>query len=100
MAYFVYCYKLNKLLTIIHDMPNDDTDQNRLFLKIAMIMGASLGISQISYPSTWYFGNEVFLYIAGSFILIQQCVILFIFMSSKKVSQLCKDKICSTETSP
>ena len=52
-AYFVYYYKLNKMLKMDRHIPNTDTQQNRLFLKIAIMMGASLGISEIVYPLSW-----------------------------------------------
>ena len=45
VAYFVYYYKLNKLLTIVRHMPNTDTEQNQLFLKIAIMMGVQLWAS-------------------------------------------------------
>ena len=99
MAYFYYYYKLTKALKMVRHMANRRTDMNPLFFKIAIMMGTSLGISQISLASSWYFDNEMFLNIAGFFFLIQQCVILAIFMCSKKMSRLCKDRFCTTETS-
>ena len=35
-AFLVYYYKLNKMLTLVRHMPNTDTQQNRLYLKIAI----------------------------------------------------------------
>ena len=67
VTYFVYYYKFNKLFTIIRSMPKTDTQQNRLFLKIAIIMGVNLGISQMAYPFWWIFNNELFLYMAAIF---------------------------------
>ena len=99
VTYFVYYYKFNKLLTIVRRMPSTDTQQNRLFLKIAIMMAANLGISQMAYPSATFFGIEALLHIASFFFVIQQCVILLLFVCSKKMSQLCKEKFCSTETS-
>ena len=92
-AYFVYYYKLKKMFKIVRHMPNTDTQQNRLLLKIAIMMGANLGISQISLASSWYFDSEMFLNLAGFFFLIQQIVIMFLFMCSKKMLQLWKAKI-------
>ena len=99
VTYFVYYYKLNKMLKMVRHMANTDTQQNRLFLKIAIMMGASLGISQVAYPSSWYFNNEFLLYISANFLLIQQCVIILLLVCSKKVSRLCKERFCTTETS-
>ena len=99
VAYFVYHYKLNKLLTIVRHMPNTDKQQNQLFLKIAIMMSATLGISQMAYPLAWYFGIGALRHLASFFFLIQQCVILSLFVCSKKVSQLCKERFCTTKTS-
>ena len=88
VAYFVYYYKLNKMLTIVRHMANTDTDQDRLFLKIAIMMGSSLGISQIALTSSWYFDNELFLNMAGLFFLIQQCAVMLLFMFKEDVTTL------------
>ena len=97
VAYFVYYYKFNKMIVIVHNMPNTDTQQNRLFLKIAIMMGASLGISQIAYPFSLILDNELFLYMAANFLLVQQCAIFLLLMCSNKVSQLCKERFCTAE---
>ena len=60
---------------MVHRMANRRTDMNPLFFKIAIMMGASLGISQISLASSLYFDNEMLLNIAGFFFLKQQCVL-------------------------
>ena len=99
VVYFVYYYKLNKMLKMVHHMVSTDTQQNKLFLKIAIMMGASLGISQISLASSWYFDSEMFLNLAEFFFLIQQCVIVCLFMCSKKILRLWKQRCCTTETS-
>ena len=99
VASFVYYYKLNKMLTIVHHMPStNDKQRNRLYLRIAIMMGASIGISRLSFSSSWYFDSTSVLHISRFFYLIQQCVILLFFMCSKKMSQLCKERFCTTET--
>ena len=77
VAYFVYYYKFNKMLTIVRHLPNTNTEQNRLLFKITIMMGASL-----AYPQ--YFIPPVSILIMKYFFLIQQCVILFLFVSSKR----------------
>ena len=100
VAYFVYYYKYKKMFTIIQNMAtSDDIQQNRLFFKIAVTMGATLGLSQVIFASSWYFDNEIGLRISGSFFLIQQCIIMSLYICSKKVSQLCKEKLCITKAS-
>ena len=98
VVYFVYYYKFNRMLTIVHNMPNTDTQQNLLLLKIAIMMAASLGISQMAYPFGWIFDTDLFLYLAANFLLVQQCAIFMLLMCSKKVSRLCKERFCTTET--
>ena len=99
VASFIYYYKLNKMLTIVNHMPStNDTRRNRLYLRIVVMMGASIGISRLSFSSSWYFDNTNVLHVARFFYLIQQCVILLLFVCSKKMSQLCKERFCATET--
>ena len=99
VTFFVYNFKLNKMLTIVRHMPSTDTQQNRLLFKIALTMGTTLGISQIVFASSWFFDSEFGIQIAGLFIVIQQCVIMSLFVCSKKTSRLCKERFCTTETS-
>ena len=85
VAYCVYYYQLKKMVAIINNMPNTDTQQNRLFFEMAIMMGASLGISQIAYPFSWHFDNELLVYMIAHFLFIQLCVISLL-MRSKEVS--------------
>ena len=68
VASFVYYYKLNKMLTIVHHMPStNDKQRNRLYLRIAIMMAASIGISRLSFSSSWYFNNKNVLHMARLF---------------------------------
>ena len=98
VAYFVYYYKLKKMLTTVPDMANTATRHDRLFLKIAITMGATLGISQVLLASSWYFDSEITLRIAGFFFVIQQCVFMSFYMCTKKMSRLCKERFGTTES--
>ena len=100
ITYFAYYYKLNKMLRMVRSLANTDTQQNQLFLKIGITIGATVGISQIIFAASWYLDNRIPLRIAGFFFIIQQCVIMSFYMCTKKMSQLCKKKFCTTETSP
>ena len=101
VTYFTYHYKVSKTLRMVHSLAmGTDTQQNQLFLKIAITMGATLGISQIFFTASWFFDNEIALRIGGFFFIIQQCVIMSFYMCTKKMSRLCKDKFCTTEKSP
>ena len=54
-TYFVYYYKVNKLLKTIRDMASINNNQQQImFFKIAVTMGATQGISQIIFASSWY----------------------------------------------
>ena len=98
VAYFVYYFKLKKMLTLVPDMANTATRHDRLFLKIAITMGATLGISQVLLASSWYFDTEITLRIAGFFFFIQQCVFMSFYMCTKRMSRLCKKKFRTTQT--
>ena len=98
-TYFVYYYKLNKKLQFIRQLAANNSHHDRLFLKVAIAMGATLGISQVFFIASWYIDNKIPLRIAGFFFIIQQFVIMFRFMCSKKMSRLCREKFCTTENS-
>ena len=99
VVYFVYNYKLNKKLKMVRSLAvNSDREQNRIFFKIAVIMGATIGISQFISIVSWYFERLDIVSIAGLFFIIQQCLIMSLYMCSEKMLQLCKQKFSSTVT--
>ena len=72
VVYFVYNYKLNKKLKMVRSLAvNSDREQNRIFFKIAIIMGATVEISHFITVFSWYFGRLDILGIAGLFSIIQ-----------------------------
>ena len=99
VVYFYYYYKLNKMLEMFRHIENKGADMDPLFFKMAIMMVASLGISQILLTSSWYFDNELLLNMVGVLFFIHQCVIASFFTCSKKVSRLCKERFATTVTS-
>ena len=76
VIYFVCYYKLKKMLTLVCDMTSTNMQNDRMFLKVAILMVTTLGISQLLVASSLYFDNEITLRIAGFFFVIQQCVFM------------------------
>ena len=101
VVYFVYYYKLNKMLKMVHDMiANSDQQQNRLFLKIAITMGVTTGMSGFIFIYNRFVSNTTIVGIVGVLsLLTQQCVIAILIMCSKKLPRLCKERFCTTRTS-
>ena len=88
------------MLSIVQSMASTDKQQNRMFLKIALAMGATIGVSNLAFIYNTFIDFLPILTIIGNTCLfIQQCVIMSLFMCSKKMSQLCKAKIVPAETS-
>ena len=98
-TYFVYYFKLDKALKSVRKMANNNTQQNKLFFKIAITMAATLGISQMLLPLAWYFQSRIGIRIVGLLYFIQHCVIMLLYMCTKKMRRLWKKKLCNTETS-
>ena len=97
-TYFVYFYKLSKVLKGVKKMASKkDTQLNKFFFKIALTMAATLGISEILFALSWNFDNQLGIRIAGLFYFIQQFVIMSLYMCSKKMRRLWKQKLCNTE---
>ena len=99
VVYFVYKHKLNKKLKMVRSLAvNSDRKNNQLYFKIAIIMGATIGISQFITVFSWYFERTDILSIAGLSFIVQQCLIMSLYMCSEKMLQLCKQKFSSTVT--
>ena len=97
-TYFVYYYKGNKVLKNVRKMANNVKKHNDFYLKVALTMGATLGIAQVLFPITWYFDSKIGTRIASLIWLMQRCIIMSLFMCSKKMRRLWKRKLCNTET--
>ena len=96
VLYFVYYYKLNKMLKMVRTLAvNADRQQNRLFCKLAITMAATIGISPFFYIYARFSSTHAVRIVGGLSVLIQRCVILFLFTTSKKVLQLCKKRFCT-----
>ena len=100
VVYFIYYYKLNKMIKVVRDMANVDRQHNQLFFKVALTMAANIGVTQVFIVMNRIIDIKQILRIVSvvSF-LIQQCVIMILCMCTKKMSQLCKEKFFTTETS-
>ena len=99
--YFIYYRKLNKLLKMIRNMRSTDGQQNPLYLKVAIGMGATIGISKFLYIiDVLIIGHSDLLLLLATFCLLtQQTLIMTLIMCSKKMPRLCKEKFCTSETS-
>ena len=98
VQYFVYYYKLKKLLKMVRTLVvNVDHQQNQLFFKVAITLAATIGISQFFFAYIRLFTNftNILALVGGVLLLIQQFVIIILFTNSK-VLQLFKERFCST----
>jgi len=98
VTFFVYYYKLRKMLTLVRKLANNTTRRSQMFLKIGITMAVTIGLSKTTIALSWYLDNEILLRVGASFFFIQQCVLMSFYMC--KMSQLCKERFCTTETSP
>ena len=98
-TYFVYYYKVNKVLKNVRKMANNVKKHNDFYFKVALTMGATLGIAQVLLPITWHFDSEIGTQVVSLIFLMQRCIIMSLFMCSKKMRRLWKQKLCNTETS-
>ena len=101
LVYFVYYYKLNKMLRLVRTLAvKVDHQQNRLYFKLAITMAATIGIAQFFLTYTRLISPTAFARIVGGLsVPAQRCVILILLTSSKKVLRLCKERFCTTGTS-
>ena len=101
IVYFFYYYKLNKMLKMIRNIRSTDRQHNPLYLKVALGMGATIGISKFLYIIDLLIigHSDILLLLATFCLLVQQTLIMTLIMCSKKMPRLCKEKFCATETS-
>ena len=101
----IYCvcyYKLNKMLKFVRTLAvNHDRQTNKLLCKIALMMGATIRASHFIFIFSVYavpIPNAFA--VGGVCLLLQQCLILILMMSSRKMARLCREKFSTTEASP
>ena len=97
VAYFIYYYKVNKVLKTVRKMANNDRKHNNFYFKIDLTMGATIRISQMLLPISWYFQTQIGIQIVGLLFFTQQCLIMSLHMCSKKMHRLWKQKLCKTK---
>ena len=86
------------MLKMVHSMvAKTDQQQNRLFFKIAVTMGATIGISEFIFIYNGFAGQIPGI-IGTLALLVQQCVIV-ILMCSRNISQICKERFSTTGSS-
>ena len=79
---------------------NTNRKSNKLFLKIAITMGVTIGISKFIFIYNRAVSQTVTVGTVGALtLLVQQCVIVVLLMCSKKVLRLCKERFCTTGAS-
>jgi len=93
MMYLYYKYKLNKT-TRVHDVEGaaKRLSHQRQLNTIAIVMGATIGISQLAFWLFLIFGlPSTVLGLTFAIFLVQQCVIMSNFMCTEKMKRLCKE---------
>ena len=96
-VYYVYYYKYKKLCKSFNNVVGTDEEQHRRFFKIAAAIGVTIGFSEfilIFYRLTQAIDSVAI--IAAVSLIAQQCVIIILMASSKKIRMLFKKKFCTT----
>ena len=83
--------------------PKDGDDKNvsskvsKQLIRIAIAMGATIGIARIA----WFIGSitsiQIITTIAGIALIFQQCVVMASFMCTQKMSRLCREHFCPSQ---
>jgi len=99
--YFTYYYKFSKATKLVGSIANIDRQQNRMFFKIALTMAVTTGIiPTVFFGFNWFLDQGIFLsrVVGVVSLLIQQCVIMILFMCTEKMSRLCKERFSNRIT--
>ena len=102
VVYFVYHYRINRKLKMIHSLASHtNKEQKRLFFRIAMMMGATIGISKFFFILNALVTSMQIVGVIGALsLLVQQCAIMVLYMRSRHMRKLCKIRPSSTGESP
>ena len=101
VVYFIYYYRLNRKLKMVRRLASHTNKElNRHFFKIAVIMGATLGISKFVFILSAFVPLQVVGVMVALSLLVQQCVIMVLYMRSKHMRRLCKIRPSSEGASP
>ena len=101
IAYFTYYYKLQNALKFIRSIATSNKQKDRLYLKLGVAMAATMGVSKFFYVLDAFIEHSDWLLLIGTlFLLLQQALIMILLTCSKKMARLCKERFCTTETSP
>ena len=102
-VYFIYHYKLNKMLKMLHtSATDDDYQQNQMFFKLAVSMATTIGVAHFLFTYTRLINStesDAVQAVGGISAMIQRFAIFTLLISSKKVLRLWKKRFCTTGTS-
>ena len=92
-AYLYYTYKLYKNITSVAILEG----QQSLFHKVSLAMGTLVGLSYVTFVlhSIFNLSPELYALHGLSVFLAQHCVIVAIFLCSKKICRLYREYLCA-----
>ena len=97
VVYLVYYFKINNNLKLIRSLEtNSNKERNQLFFKIALTMGATIGIAKFFFILNTFVQMHVVGVIGALSLLVQECIIMFLYMRSKHMRRLCQVRPSST----
>ena len=102
VVYFVYHYRINRKLKMIRSLAShSNKEQKKLFFRIAVMMGATIGISKFFFILNALVTSMQVVGVIGALsLLVQQCAIMVLYMCSRHMRKLCKIRPSSTGESP
>ena len=105
--FLFYYYNYKKHSNIIAPASRDNSNVNptrvqvsKLLFRIAVAMGAFVGIARIIFVTTAIFApsyTDVTTHIGLFALLLQHCVVMGCFMCTRKMSRLCRERFCPQE---
>ena len=100
VAYFIYYFKIQNSLKLVHSMTSSNRSKDLVYLKLSIAMAVTIGISKLFYILDGFIDHPVWLIIGGLFSLVQQILLMSLIMCSKKMLRLCKERFSTTKVSP
>ena len=101
VVYFIYYYKFQNAVKFVRKLATSNRQKDQHYFKLAVVMAATIGLSKFLLALNGFIEYSNFLILVSLFfLLIQQAVIMILMMRSKKTARLCKERFCTTETSP
>ena len=96
IVFLILYYKQRNVIAPSSDAENNASrvKLSNQMIRIAVAMGASIGVARIAWLAALLFSPKFFI-VGAVALIIQQFVVMASFTCTKKMSRMCRERFCS-----